>query len=174
MVLANSLDATAKWAERQKKKRAKRDGESYEEPPKEVMGFVATAKATKFAALFADLKALREAEPAMRCVIFTEQYVRPAPHAGRALHAWRPCTRLRPYGPSLLRATHVSKALSPPTVPPRALRRDRTQDNLVRLMQEQAARGGLLEGLLVFEFNKDTPPLRRHKLIKDFQEVSAR
>eukprot|EP00966_Prymnesium_polylepis_P275956 6375883-Prymnesium_polylepis.1 len=29
----------------------------------------------------------------------------------------------------------------------------------------------MLAGLAVLEFNKDTQPLRRHKLIKDFQSI---
>ena len=86
------------------------------------------ASLTKFKALMADLSKLREEEPNMRAVVFTQH--------------------------------------------------DLVQERLVTLINGETGSDGLLKTpkgakpLKVFEFNKHTPPTKRHKLIKDFQDAN--
>jgi hypothetical protein len=60
-------------------------------------------------------------------------------------------------------------------------RHDAVQQRLVALIEAEVKPGGKLAPvgspatpLRVFEFNKQTPPVKRHKLIKDFQEGGAK
>jgi len=150
---------------------------------------------TKYKALLTDLRALREAEPNMRVVVFTEydevqqrlvELLRPQRGTSRAstsggasssAEADRPSKRHSGGDRSGTRSSR-STADSPSTPSDADAEMAGSADDVAEVGGPSAAEQGDgekdgalgVDGLQIYEFNAKTPPARRHKLIKEFQE----